>query len=353
MYGNLFDDFSIAKNTINAFIDLQNEKGQIPCFIKDDGSIGYSQIQECVSFARLGSIVYEKTKDLELLKRLYDASIKWVDFLYKYRMSLNKGLVECYVGYDTGHDNSGRLEGLKYKGFYSIDGKRISADVKPDSISFIAVDMNCNLYMTLNSIKEMAIILNDSKNINKYDKLKRELKKNLFNECLNKEDYFFYDVDINGKRKYKSSTIFHLFLERVLDKKENKELIDKLYNLHIKNKKEFWTPYPFPSMAMDDKSIFGHKMPNSWGYYSQALIALRCSLWMDYYGYIKDYDYILYKWLDRFVMDYKNNPFGQEIDPIDGKSSGASLWYSSSMLLFLYAIKRLKLINSHDIIPKF
>ena len=156
MYGNLFNDFSIAKNTINAFIDLQNEKGQIPCFIKDDGSIGYSQIQECVSFARLGSIVYEKTKDLELLKRLYDASIKWVDFLYKYRMSLNKGLVECYVGYDTGHDNSGRLEGLKYKGFYSIDGKRISADVKPDSISFIAVDMNCNLYMTLNSIKEMA-----------------------------------------------------------------------------------------------------------------------------------------------------------------------------------------------------
>ncbi|MCR5350201.1 MAG: hypothetical protein K6E20_04325 [Acholeplasmatales bacterium] len=353
MYGNLFDDFSIAKNTINAFLDLQNEKGQIPCFIKADGSIGYSQIQECVSFTKLGLMVYEKTNDLNLLKKLYDKSIKWVDFLYKYRMSLKKGLVECYCGYDTGHDNSGRLDGLKYKGYYSIDGKRIDASVKPDSLSFVSVDMNCNLYMTLKCIKEMAILLNDSNNINKYDKLARTLKKNLFKECFDEEDTFFYDVDINGKRKYLSSTIFHLFQEKVLDKKEDKELIDKLYNKHIKNPEEFWTNYPFPAMALNDKSRLSHKMPNSWGYYSQALIALRCSLWMDYYGYIKDYDYILYQWLDRFIMDFNNNPFGQELDPETGDSSGASLWYSSSLLLFLYAIKRLKLVKSHDIIPKF
>ena len=94
-------------------------------------------------------------------------------------------------------------------------------------------------------------------------------------------------------------------------------------------------------------------MPNSWGYYSQALIALRCSLWMDYYGYIKDYDHILYKWLDMFIKNYDENPFGQEIDPISGESSGASLWYSSSMILFLYIIRRLKLLQSHDIIPTF
>ncbi len=353
MYGNLIDDFSIAKSTINLFLDLANDKGQIPCFVKDDGSIGFSQIQECVSFARLGFMVYEKTNDLDLLKKLYDKSIKYVDFLYKYRMTMNKGLVEMFVGYDTGHDNSGRLDGMKYKGYYSINGERIDSSIKPDDDSIIAVDLNCNLYMTLNTIKEMAIVLNDNKNIQKYDKLQRDLKKNLFDVCFDEEDSFFYDVDKNGKRKYKSSSIFSLFMERVLDREKDKELIDKIYNKYIKNPNEFWTNYPFPSMSISDKSFNSHKMPNSWGYYSQALIALRCSLWMDYYGYKKDYDELLYKWLDKFVENYDDMPFGQELDPITGECSGCSLNYSTSIILFLYAIRRLKLLQSHDIIPTF
>ncbi len=353
MYGNLFNDFSIARDTINMFLDLANDKGQIPCFVKDDGSIGFSQIQECVSFTRLGFIVYEKTKDLDLLNKLYNKSIKYVDFLYKYRMTMNKGLVEMFVGYDTGHDNSARLDGMKYKGYYSIDGKRISADIKPDDDPIIAVDMNANLYMTLNTIEEMAIILNDSKNIDKYNKLKRDLKKNLFNVCYDKDDCYFYDVDKNGYRKYRSSSIFSLFYERVLDRDLDKEIIDNLYNKYIKNPNEFWTEYPFPAMSISDKSFKDHKMPNSWGYYSQALIALRCSLWMDYYGYKKDYDELLYKWLDKLIEYYDTLPFGQELDPKSGECSGASLNYSTSIILFLYAIRRLKLLQSHDIIPTF
>ena len=32
-----------------------------------------------------------------------------------------------FVGYDTGHDNSIRLEGMQYKGYFSINGKRCNA----------------------------------------------------------------------------------------------------------------------------------------------------------------------------------------------------------------------------------
>ena len=353
MYGNLYNDFSIATNTINAFLDLSLPNGLIPYSIKASGEVGYSQIQECVSFARLGFMVYEKTNDLELLKKLYAKSIAYVDFLYKYRMTMNKGLVEMFVGYDTGHDNSGRLDGLKYKQNYVKNNIKQNAFIKPDDDPIIAVDMNCNLYMTLDTILKMAVILNDSNNISKYEKLKRDLKRRLFEECYDEEKAYFFDVDKNGKRYYYSSTIFHLFQERVLDKEIDKDIIDKIYKLHIKNENEFWTNYPFPSMAINDKSWKKHKMPNSWGYYSQSLIALRCSLWMDYYGYAKDYDFILYKWLDRFVKEYDNNPFPQEIDPITGESSGASLGYSTSLLLFMYAIKRLKLLKSNEIIPSF
>ena len=43
-------------------------------------------------------------------------------------------------------------------------------------------------------------------------------------------------------------------------------------------------------MAINDPSVEGHKDFNCWGYYTQGLIVLRCSRWMDYYGWSEDYD---------------------------------------------------------------
>ena len=348
MYAYLFKDNKLAITTINTFIDLQTEEGQYPCFIRSNNDIGYSQIQECVSFAALSFKVYELIKDINFLKKIYFSSIKWVSWLYKNRMTLNKGLIEMFVGYDTGHDNSKRLEGMKYKGYYSINGKRCNAKELPEceSAPIIAVDMNCNLYKTLLTISKMANILGEKENEVKYKNMADEIKKRLFEVCYDKEDKFFYDVDkLGNKRKYLSSTIFHLFLEGVLDKEKDKIIIDDLYNHHIKNTNEFWTNYPFPSMSISEKNIENYKKPNSWGYYSQALIALRCSLWMDDYNFSKDYDHLLEMWIKGLVNNYRNNPMSQELDPINGLSSGASIWYSSSMLLFIYAARRLNLIK--------
>ena len=65
--------------------------------------------------------------------------------------------------------------------------------------------------MTLKSLHEMSIMLNDSYNIDKYDMLARNIKKKIFELLYCKEDNFFYDRDKNGLRKYRSSQIFHLF----------------------------------------------------------------------------------------------------------------------------------------------
>lgn len=252
-----------------------------------------------------------------------------------------------FVGYDTGHDNSARLDVLKYKGNYEKNGAKMNASVLPDcEISpVIAVDLNCNLYQTLKTISKIATILNDHEGTFKYNEMANEIKAKIFKYCYDKDDAFFYDVDkFLNKRKCLSSTIFHLFLENVLAKEKDKKLINEIYTKHIKNEKEFFTNYPFPSVAISDDNWLNHKMPNSWGYYSQALIALRCSLWMDEYGFSNDYDYILKQWVNGLIKNYDKYPMSQELDPITGDSSGASLWYSSSMLLFLYAVNRLKLI---------
>ena len=109
----------LAENTTELFLSLQKEDGQLPyCVIdgnrrpeaKKEELMGYWQIQECVSFARLCYMVYEMNCDLEYLKRAYPALAKWAEWLKRSRMTRGLGLIEMFVGFDTGHDRSGRLD---------------------------------------------------------------------------------------------------------------------------------------------------------------------------------------------------------------------------------------------------
>ncbi|MEE1047934.1 MAG: alpha-L-rhamnosidase, partial [Clostridia bacterium] len=113
-----------------------------------------------------------------------------------------------------------------------------------------------------------------------------------------------------------------------------------IYNKHLRNEDEFWTPFPFPSMAKADKTFKQNAAGNSWGFYSQALTVLRCTRWMDYYNKNEDFDEILEKWIKQWTFTDKLK-FGQELHPLTGEPSECSEWYSSCMLVCLYAIRRL------------
>lgn len=355
IYGMLFPEKKeLALTTLNAFIDLQKEDGHLPYAVFDPArrggqSSGYSQIQECVSFSSLCLDAYRMTEDKTFLKRAYDACKKWVAWMENNRMTRGGGLTEMFVGYDTGHDDSPRLDDLSCKGNYRLPDKNIAEDasVLPpnDPVAPIyAVDMNCNFYGNLKSISEMARILGTGE-ADIYEAKAANVKKRLFEECWNEEDGFFYDVDKNGvQRKYLSSTIFHLFLEKVLDKETDNDIIDRIYKEHIKNPEEFWTPYPFPAMALSDPATKKAAKGNCWGYFSQGLIALRATRWMDAYGWEKDFEYIQEKWVEAWTRAFDSFCFGQELDPITGNPSVCSPWYSSCMLFYVYSAKRLGLV---------
>ena len=342
----------LAENTIDLFISHQREDGQLPCFVLDKSKmtrvyqnvVGYSQIQECVSFAKLCLLVYKMNGKKEFLERIYEASVNWVMWLENNRMTLGTGLVEAFVGYDTGHDNSGRLAGLSCIGNYRIDGVEQNAGVLPagDNVApLITVDMNCNFYATLTALSEMAYELGLKTQSKAWARRAAEVKAKLFELCFNAEDCFFYDVDKNGdQRKYLSSTVFHLFMEGVLDKSEDAELIKEIYKRHIANPDEFATPYPYPSMAVSDPSCEGHAVRNCWGYYSQGLIALRATLWMDEYGFESELDNLCERWAEAWTEHFDTLKMGQELDPMTGVPTVSSEWYSSTMLFYIYAVDR-------------
>lgn len=339
----------LAKNTIEVFIDNQKENGQYPfCVIERDGNriFGYSQIQECVSFLSLALEVSEMLCDSAFDRKIYESGRKWIEWLENNRMTRKTGLVEVFVGFDTGHDNSARLDGLSCKGYYiRPDGKVANASVLPENdevAPIIAVDMNCNYFGNLTALSKFAEKLGLHDEAVSLREKALFVKKKLFEICYDKEDAFFYDVDKNGKkRKYLSCTVFHLFMEGVLDKIDDAQVIEEIYNRHIKNENEFWTPFPFPSMAVSDKSCEGHPDFNCWGYYTQGLIVFRCTRWMDKYGLNEDFDYVCEKWIEAWTKCFDWFKLGQEIDPITGEPTKSSQWYSSTMLMFLYAVQRI------------
>lgn len=339
----------LAENATRLFLDNQRENGQIPAYVlselKENGErhVSYDQIQEVVSLGTLCFEVYEMSGNREYLEKCYNDIEKWIGWLKKYRMTTGRGLIEMFVGYDTGHDNSGRLNGMACPGNQFASGKEADALPPDDGITpIIAVDMNCNFYGNLKALEKMATALGKPDEAKKWASLAAEFKKRFFEICYDKEDAFFYDVDRSGnKRKFLSSTIIHLFLEKVLDKEEDAGMIKEIYERHLKNPDEFWTPYPFPSMAICDPSCEGHKDFNCWGYYSQALIALRCTRWMDFYGFEKDFDVVCRKFVEGWTNAYDKVKFAQELDPITGEPTNSSEWYSSCMLFYIYAAKRL------------
>jgi hypothetical protein len=343
----------LAENTINVFIDNQSECGQLPFSIMDaaqfvptaaEGAVRYSHVQEVVSFAKLGFAVYEMNQDKAFLSRLYEASKRWVEWYKSYRMTTGKGLVEMFVGFDTGHDNSPRLNGMSYKGRQWLPMGLAPAEAIPDDevAPIIAVDMSCNMYASLIALSKMADELGEKDASLSWLDEAKALKERLVELCYDREDSFFYDIDKHGnKRKYKSSTIFHLFMEGVLDMDADKDIINDLYVKHISNPEEFATPYPYPSMAINDPSTEGHATFNCWGYYSQALTAFRCTMWMDKYGYGDEFDRLCRAFIKAWCENYGKVKIAQEIDPITGEPTNSSEWYSSSMIFYLYAVDRL------------
>ncbi len=355
MYAKICDEGKkIAENTINLFLDYQTDEGQLPCYVwngdivsENENIVGYSQIQECVSFTKLAYIAYEMTDNKELLEKAYVGCVAWNNWLTKYRMTRGKGLIEMFVGYDTGHDESARLNGMIAPGNYIKDGICQNAAVLPsgdDVVPIIACDMNANFYASKIYLSKMAEKLGKTDEAKKWICEAEIVKKKLFEICYDDHDKFFYDVDRHdNKRKNKSCTVFHMFMEGIL--KPGEDLTEEIYNRHIKNPEEFWTQYPFPSMAINDPAWIKRTPKNCWGYFSQALITLRATMWMDDYGKTEDLMHVMEVWLKAWTKHYDRIKFAQELDPITGVPSSSSEWYSSCMLFYLYSAIRFGIID--------
>lgn len=356
------EDADIPVSQLRLFLENQREDGKIPTCVLDNDlmnsvpglakaytgqdvcppgfTVRHKQLQECVSIARLALEIWQMNP-ADDLQWYYDCCCKWDAWQCENRMTRGKGLLETFCGFDTGHDNSARFDGMKFKGgmhqdpTVQPDGYPVGCAVAP----MICPDINAVFYGGRIALAEMADILCKPEEAALWRRKAAEVKRLLLEICFDPEECFFFDVDKNDQKiRVKSISITTLFCEHVLDP----ELAEEIYNRYLANPKEFGTPYPFPGISISDPA-WQHKLEgNDWGYYAQGNVILRTVRWMEHYGKTEDMLKIMEKWVSAWCRPGILR-FGQELHPITGEPSACSEWYSTTMLYLLYAMRRLGL----------
>ena len=164
------------------------------------------------------------------------------------------------------------------------------------------------------------------------------LRQRIIQYCYDPEDQCFYDVDVDGNFvKIRGDVLTRVLGEHVVEQ----PMFEEIYKRHIKNPDAFWTPYPLPSIAVNDPAFDHDLPPNSWGGASQALTALRAPRWFEQYGKTNDLCHLMERWVAAILAAPE---FMQQLNPWTGGFS-TSAGYSPAMCVFIDFVDRLGLLN--------
>lgn len=320
-------DPQAALNLHTIFIRHQDEEGFIPPAVSSR-EVKTGHLQTVVPFARTALMCVKRFGLTELLLPAYEASAKYDAWLTKYRNRLGTGLVEAACYWDTGHDHSGRHLGQPDH-FPDFDTKKY-----PDCPFFLAADLSATKYGGRLAMAEMADLLGKPGEAAHWREKAEELRQAILQYTFDDEDCMFYDRWEDGTfNRIKCDVLTRVMQEHV----PSQELFEQLFERHILNPKEFWTPYPLPSVAADDPRFDSSFPPNNWSGASQIHTAMRVPLWMEYYGKLRTQRVLMEKWVEAIV---RSGEFMQQMNPFSGSFNTTSS-YSPAMCVLVDFIGRL------------
>lgn len=315
---------------VEIFMEKQKENGLFPVVVRTTGQAFYRQIQNIWPFARCAFEIARKlNKGEEALTRIYHAAAAYDRWLGEYRDHKGLGLVEMFCEYDTGHDKSPRVTdgGLPH----NMDP---DAGTMPDLeiLPILAPDLSAMRFQGRVALKEIAALLGWENKVcfwhEEAEKSRSAIKKYLYDP----EDDYYYDVDSSGKfRKYRTEHITRLYLNEVVSQEE----FDRQYKRYFEDPREFLTAFPYPSVSVSDPSFVKELPDNCWGGNTQALTALRASMWLPRYGREDERERLLKRWMRAFI-DY-DSCLPQELNPFTGAPIGTGVNYMPSLFVFKQA----------------
>lgn len=329
--------FQVAIANHMAFFSLQRPDGQLPASVKRS-EVGFGQIQMVVPIAATAWELAQRTRNEEFLTTAYTACGRWDAWLRRYRNTRKTGLVEGFCTYDTGQDNSPRWAGFPNR-CPDADARKCPPVA---SLPRLCPDLSATVYGGRIALASMARALGKPAEAARWDEDAETLRRLILAKLYSAEDAAFYDLDAqNNFVKVRGTTLIRVLGEHVLkpDIPSDRKIFDAVWHHQIHNPKAFWSPFPFPSIALNDPTFVRPIPRNSWGGAAQALTALRAPRWMEHYGKRAELHHLMRQWVEAIAASHG---FRQQMDPVSGEFTMADpSGYSPAALVYVDFVRRL------------
>lgn len=196
-------DTELAQNQIHAMYDFQDEMGMIADCVYRDNLIEEHNWRDTKPPLSAWAVweVFQYSKDEDFLQTLFPKIEKYHSWWYKYRDVDKNGLCEygstdgslIAAKWESGMDNAVRFD----------DAKMIKNGLQGGSMNRESVDLNSYLFAEKQYLAKIANHLGEKEKALEYEKEAKALQQTINNVFYDKENGWYFDVDIESKKQLK------------------------------------------------------------------------------------------------------------------------------------------------------
>ena len=304
-------DLTAAVNNSALFMRHQRADGRLPGSIQCvNGRVEpqYDKYQGfCFPWHAL-NLYYLLGEDPAWLDALADCLRRFDECLWRTRDTDGDGLLESFCVYDTGEDLAVR---------YGDAPCRWTEDAPPENsrtVPMASMDVTSWSYACRDTLAAVSRIRGDGQ-AEKWARMAEQVSGNLKRGLWDEARGACFDRDRYGKP---IPVLCHNTLRCMYWKSVSRRMADRFVKEHLLNPREFRTPFPLPSVAVNDPA-FRNAPDNNWSGQPEGLTWQRAVHALENYGFFPLVT-ALGKILFRTVAD-GGFRFTQQYDPFTGKPS--------------------------------
>lgn len=341
--------FESVPATVQVFarIDLDASKAQMMQFIKHqmpDGYLPYKIImsgpgERSIGFGWIAFAawhLYMLDGDRAFLEALYAPLGRWVEWMGKYRDANRNGIYEAWSPGDMGQDNSARFQGIRLH----VEKLRVAPVGRPTP--YDAPDASGLMHIEMLSLGEIADVLGKPAEARQWRKRAAELRARVNASLWDPATACYYDRDSKGEYVKMVSVAM---LRALFCGLPTSEMARRIFEKHILNPHEFWTPCPLPSFAFNEPKSTP-SAPDVWSGPTMCLTNLRAPYAFEHYGRGRELRDVYRRYLPHVARQAATF---QQYHPVtgDGGASGSVRLYSPAAAGYIDGIARL-----YGIVPR-
>lgn len=238
-------DPALAQGSLLNFVANQLEDGSFPGVIKNiyqgDRSLRIGVAFYHTNWGRAVRELHRIHPDRAFLEKIYQPLVRYLLYFDRVRDPDQTGLYDVINQQETGQEFNGR--------YMEVNPQ---AD-KDEALRLKGVDATVYIYQLQETVAWIAEELNYYDEAGRWWAMHKKTGQAILEHMWDQEKEFFFDVNPANMQRTttKAATGFYPFMVPGLATREHLGVFQR----HLFNPKEFWTPYPVPATSMDEPTF--------------------------------------------------------------------------------------------------